>query len=169
MQGFTLIEVLVVVSLAAVLLALAAPQFGNFVRSMRLSTSMSELGSDLLLARSESIRRNARVLVCPRASATSSACAATVAASTWMNGWLVCHDLDADGACDAGTATDPNPIRVRSQPPSPLSLAGPDATVTFFPMGNASGAATFTMSAAGTTSTRSVTVAPAGGLTSSKT
>lgn len=165
--GFTIIELLVVMAVAAVFLSLAAPGFADFVLRMRLGSSMSDLKSDLLLARSEAIRRNSRVVVCPRSSATSSACAASVAATTWMNGWLVCYDADGDGACDAASASDPNPVRIRTAPSEPLSLEGPAAAVTFFPVGNASSAASFSMSA-GTSSSRSATVAPSGAVSSSK-
>lgn len=165
--GFTIIELLVVVLLMALLLTLGAPSFADFVRGMRLNSSTSDLHSDLLLARSESIRRNSRVLLCARSSATSSICATTVAAATWMNGWLVCYDLDADGICDASSSTDPNPVRVRSGPTPPLSMTGPVAAVIFFPVGNASGAATFTVTAGGSAS-RSISLAPSGSVKSSK-
>jgi type IV fimbrial biogenesis protein FimT len=166
-SGFTMIELLIVLTVVAVLATLGAPAFGEFVRNMRLASGMSDLNSDLLLARSESIRRNSRVLVCPRSSTTSMTCATTVTAETWMNGWLVCYDTDADAACDAASASDPNPVRVRNAPASPLVLAGPAAATTFFPVGSASGAATFTMTA-GTASTRTITVAPSGNVSSSK-
>lgn len=168
-RGFTLTELLVVVAIAAIFATVALPSFGEFVRSMRLASGASDLHSDLLLARSESIRRNARVVVCPRSSATSTSCAATVTAGTWMNGWLVCYDVDADSACDPSTASDPNPVRVRSAPGAPLSLTGPGVAITFFPVGSANAAATFSMTGGGgTTSTRLVTVVPSGNITSSK-
>jgi type IV fimbrial biogenesis protein FimT len=166
--GLTLIELMIGVGLAAVIATLALPSMGEFVRNIRLASGMSQLYSDLLLARSESIRRNGRVLVCPRASQTSTDCATVIAADTWMNGWLVCYDTDADAACDASTAADPNPVRVRSALSTPLSLNGPAALVAFFPIGNANAAATFTMSG-GTSTTRMTTVAPSGAVASSKT
>lgn len=166
--GFTIIELMIVVVLVAVLTTLGAPSMAEFVRGMRLATGMSDLRSDLLLARSESIRRNSRVLVCARPSATGLDCATAPTASSWANGWLVCYDTNADGICDAASTDNPNPIRVRAGPAAPLTLTGPIATVTFFPVGNAGGAATFTMTA-GTAATRSITLAPSGHLTSSKT
>ena len=169
MRGVTIIELMIALVILAILLVIAVPSFNDFVRTMRLNSSMTDLRSDLQLARSESIRRNSRVLLCPRSTATSTTCATAVTATTWMNGWLVCHDTDADGACDAGTTSDPNPVRVRSAPGLPLSLTGPTASVTFFPVGNANGAAIFTVTATGTSSSRSTTVAPSGSLTSSKT
>ena len=166
--GVTAIELLIAVAVLAVLVSLGAPSYRDFQTRMRLASSMSDLGSDLLLARSDSIRRNSRMLVCPRASASATTCATSVTGETWMNGWLVCYDTDADGACDTGSASDPNPVRVRGSPTSPLTLTGPAATVIFFPVGSANGTSTFTMTG-GTSASRSTKVAPSGAVTSSKT
>jgi type IV fimbrial biogenesis protein FimT len=164
-SGFTIIEVLIAVAIAVVLLTLGLPSFADFINTIRLTSGVSDLRADLLLARSESIRRNARVLLCPRSSATATTCATAITTATWMNGWLVCYDVDANGACDAATASDPNPVRVRKSIDSPLVLSGPAATVTFFPAGNSGGAATFTLTSG--TRNRSLGVAPSGALTSS--
>lgn len=166
--GFTLIEIMVAIGIVAVLASVGLPEFTVFLRNTRLAGVASDLRSDMQLARSESIRRNARVLVCPRSSATATTCATTVAAATWMNGWLVCHDTDNNGACDAATSSDPNPVRTRGAPSAPLSLSGPAASVIFLPIGNANAAATFTFTG-GTTVTRTLSVAPSGSLTSTKT
>jgi type IV fimbrial biogenesis protein FimT len=141
------------------------PEFTKFLRDAKLRALASDLRSDLQFARSESIRRNARVLVCPRSTATSTICATTVTAATWANGWLVCHDTNADGVCDATATDDPNPARVRAGTTSPLSLSGPAAVVTMFPTGSAGATATFTLTG-GTSLTRTLTVAPSGNLTS---
>lgn len=168
--GFSLIELLIGVALLAVLAAAGLPEFSRFVRDVKLSGVSSDLRADLQFARSESIRRNARVLVCPRSTSASLICATTVTAATWANGWLVCYDVDANGVCDTAPAdgSDPNPTRVRAAVATPLSLSGPTATVTYFPAGSANGAATFTMTA-GTSVTRTLSVAPSGSLTSTKT
>lgn len=171
-SGFSLIELMVAIAIMGVMAAAGLPEFTKFLRDMRLGNLASDLRSDLQLARSESIRRNARVQVCPRLNTASTACATAVTAATWANGWLVCHDTDADadGVCDAAAVdgTDPNPTRVRAAPASPLSLSGPVARVIFFPNGSASAAATFTMTG-GTNATRTLGVAPSGNLTSTKT
>ena len=160
-HGITVIEMMVVLTVAVILLALAAPAMRQFLNNTRWTATMSDLRADVQLARSESIRRNMRVLLCPRASTTSRACANPVTPATWMNGWLVCYDSDANAICDATTAADPNPVRVRAAPIAPLTLVGPAATVIFFPVGSANAAANFTLTA-GTSRSRSVTVWPSG-------
>ena len=167
-RGFNLVELMITLTVLSVLVATGLPEFSKFVKDIKLGGIASDLRADVQYARSESIRRNARVLVCPRASATATTCATTVTATTWSNGWLVCYDVDANGACDTSSATDPNPTRVRSAIVTPLVLNGPAATLIFFPTGSASASTTFTMTG-GTTTTRTLNVAPSGSLTSTKT
>jgi type IV fimbrial biogenesis protein FimT len=167
-RGFTLIELMVAMTILAIVVVTGLPEFNKFVKDIKLGGMASDLRADVQFARSESIRRNARVLVCPRSTITSSTCATTVTATTWANGWLVCHDVDADGACDAGSTTDPNPTRQRANVVTPLVLSGPAAKVIFFPTGAANAGVSFTMTA-GTTTTRTLTLAPSGSVTSTKT
>jgi type IV fimbrial biogenesis protein FimT len=62
-DGFTLIEMMVVVALAAVLVAVAAPSFSDFLSKRRVEGVAAELVTDLQYARSEAVARNANVSV----------------------------------------------------------------------------------------------------------
>lgn len=167
-NGFTVIELLIVMTIAVVLIAIGMPSFVEFTRETRAGSAMTSLTGDIQLARSEAVKRNSRVLFCARASATSSSCSGAPSASAWMNGWLVCYDRNADGACDASTAADPNPIRVQGALSAPLSVSGPAATLIFFPIGNASTGATFTLTGS-TATTRTATIALSGSIVTAKT
>ena len=108
--GLTIIELVVSMAVAAVLAALALPSFAEFIDDQRLRGVATELMADLNLARGEAIKRNARVLVCPKAGKSdANFCASNN--KDWKQGWVVCYDVDADGKCDAGTDSDPNPFR----------------------------------------------------------
>lgn len=61
--GVTLIELMVVLAVIAILATQAAPAFGSFLASRRLSGAASQLVSDLQNARSEAVLRNADVAV----------------------------------------------------------------------------------------------------------
>ncbi|MEE7548711.1 prepilin-type N-terminal cleavage/methylation domain-containing protein [Xanthomonas sp. Kuri4-1] len=63
--GFTLIELMVAVAVLAITLALAIPSFTSVVNGNRLLAQSNELVASLQLARSEAIRRNAKVVLCP--------------------------------------------------------------------------------------------------------
>lgn len=96
-RGFTLVELMVVLTVAAILLALAAPSFSDMIMNNRQTVTINELIGDLNLARSEAIKRRQQVLVCPRAGNTCS----TSASPTWDQGWIVFADLDDDEALGA--------------------------------------------------------------------
>lgn len=93
MAGFSLIELMVVVSIVAILTTLAAPSFVDMLRRNRLSAAASALQVSLSLARSEAVKRgaDARVTV-----------AANTAAGVWTNGWTVF--VDGTGTANAGVA-----------------------------------------------------------------
>ena len=59
--GFTLIELMVVVALAAILLAVAAPSFQQMIARNRVEGVAGELSTDLQYARSEAVARNTQV------------------------------------------------------------------------------------------------------------
>ncbi len=156
-------ELLVVISIAGLLSAMAFPSMSSLVNEIRLSAAMSNLVNDMQFARSEAIKRSVRVLVCPQ-----SACAGFTA-SAWSNGWRVCYDADANGDCDTGSTANPNPFRSKGAISSPQTLSGPTVPVRFGPMGTANVAAAFslTSSVAGSSSWTG-TVAATGVITSRK-
>lgn len=59
--GFSLVEMMVVVSLAAILLLAGAPTFSAWIGNARLRSSSESILSGLQLARAEAVNRNARV------------------------------------------------------------------------------------------------------------
>ena len=98
-RGFTLIELLVTISIAVILLTVAAPSFITFLQNNRLSTQTTELVTALQYAKSEAIKRNTIVSVCPVAGATT---ACTGGATAWSNGWTVMTDPNNDCVKDTG-------------------------------------------------------------------
>jgi type IV fimbrial biogenesis protein FimT len=76
-RGFTLIEALIVIVLAAILLSLAAPSFINFTAGQRVKTASFDLYAALALARSEAIKRRQTVTVAPQTG------------TDWATGWTV--------------------------------------------------------------------------------
>ena len=127
--GFTLIELMVVVAIAALLQSLAAPSFRGFVNSMRLTAAVNSLFTSLLLARSEAIKRNGRAVVCK--SVTGEACVTT---GGWEQGWIVFHDANNNARRDAGEAI----VSHQQATPSPILLNGNAPLVSYVsynPMG----------------------------------
>lgn len=75
--GFTLPELLIVFSIAAILLAAGVPSFRTYLYRQQVATAANHFLSALNLARSEAIRRASRVDVAPRDG------------RRWENGWVV--------------------------------------------------------------------------------
>jgi type IV fimbrial biogenesis protein FimT len=98
-RGFTLIELLVAVTILAIILAVAAPSFSDAAVSSKVSDNANRLAASASFARGEAIKRNGMVVLCSSANGTT--CAGTAA---WEQGWIVYHDVNRDGAKDAGEA-----------------------------------------------------------------
>ena len=62
-RGLTMVEMMVVVAIAAVILTLAAPSMRDFLARQRVAAVNAELLTDLQFARSEAIARNRSVYV----------------------------------------------------------------------------------------------------------
>jgi type IV fimbrial biogenesis protein FimT len=63
-RGFTLIELMVTISIMAILLMIAVPSFQNATLGSKLSSFANGLVASAHLARSEAIKRNADVTLC---------------------------------------------------------------------------------------------------------
>jgi type IV fimbrial biogenesis protein FimT len=131
--GFTLIEVLVTLSVAAILTASAVPAFRSFLQNDRAMTQSSSLVLSLNIARSEAIKQDisAGVSVCP--STDGLTCSG---ASTWEQGWVV-----------LGTAAASVPTEVVPSLSTGTTLreAANSTAVTFFSSGVVGAPAAFTL------------------------
>lgn len=107
--GFSLLELMTTVSVAAIVLAVGVPSFTNIIRNNRLTAAANDLQRSTQLARGEAVKRQLPVVVC----ATDDA---TVERPTCNDGsfrqWIVFVDTDGDWAVD-----DPEPIVEKHQEP----------------------------------------------------
>ncbi len=97
MRGFTLIEMIVVLTVLGILVGIAAPALSTFVHSNRLVTATNDLVADFSLARNEAIKRSRVTGVCK--SSDGASCTNT---GTWASGWIVFVDTNDDAAWSAG-------------------------------------------------------------------
>lgn len=95
--GFSLIEMLVVLTLIGIVTMLAAPSFNSAFLSNRLAGYANSFVASAQLARSEAIKRDRPVHLCR--SGDGASCAA---GGSWQQGWIVWSDDNNNGTLDAG-------------------------------------------------------------------
>lgn len=64
-RGFTLVELAVTLAVLAILVTLAVPAFTALINGNRLTAQANELVADIQAARSEAVKLNQRVTLCP--------------------------------------------------------------------------------------------------------
>lgn len=94
-QGFTLIELMVVLAVLAIALTVAVPSFTTLIRNNQLLSAHYDLRGLLGTARSEAIAQRAFVTVC--ASEDGAGCS-----GSWEDGVIAFVDFDGDGTVDTG-------------------------------------------------------------------
>ena len=128
LRGFTLLELMVVVAIAAIMAALAAPSLRDFVVRNKMSSVGNEFTGSLLRARNEAVSRNTCVTMCMSTTveATGTGTQGPVCATTgddWQVGWIVF--LDTTCANTAGPNTPEDLIFVRQGAVSDYHLSLP--------------------------------------------
>ena len=100
--GFTLIEAAVVVAIAAILAALAAPSFVSITQSYRVYAEVNAFIGDLQFARAEAIKEGATVTLCASTNATSNSPSCSGASNGWNAGWVVFSDPNNNRTINSG-------------------------------------------------------------------
>jgi type IV fimbrial biogenesis protein FimT len=144
--GFTLVELLVTLTIVAILLAVGAPSLTQMVQRQAVASAMQALASDLRFARSEALKRGTQVELCGSSITTTTSGTGSTATSTttysclaapigngradWVsNGWLI------------RDTTNNSIIKVQQKAFGVGALTSTDSTFVFNPTGILSGSA----------------------------
>lgn len=90
-RGMTLTELLVVIALIVLLTGVAVPGLGDLLARNRVKATAGRFMTHVNLARTESIMRSQRVVLCPSSDGTT-----CLPDGHWHRGWLVFVDQDGD-------------------------------------------------------------------------
>lgn len=147
--GFTLVELVITIAVAAVLMAIAAPSFNSLLAGWRLSSVTNELIAAVHLTRSEAVRLNRTASLCSAADAATGACAGGAVGDLWQH-WIVSNGNVARRASPSNSAA----IEVTSSFAANTITFGPDG----LPRGN--GTLTVCSTAVAADNLRVVSVGP---------
>ncbi len=170
-RGFTLIDLLVTLTIFALLVSLAAPSYQNLRQRSQVRSALSALADAVALARAEAVTRGVPVDICPLVSADAAVpqCANT---NAWEAGFMVCPREESAGigrCTDAASTVGISnlPVQVFEAQPTSVSVRASGFTgetvVTFQSDGSLFAAGNFTICSDGsTTSAQALMVNVAG-------
>jgi type IV fimbrial biogenesis protein FimT len=90
-RGFTLVELVTVMTVAAILMALAVPSYRYVTNANRIAAEVNGLLGDMQYARAEAIKEGQTVTVC--VSGDGASCNGD---TTWQYCWIVFSDVNGD-------------------------------------------------------------------------
>lgn len=88
-SGLTLIELIITITLFAIVVTAALPALQSFIQNHRVAAQANGLVTAIQLARSEALKRGGSVTLC--ASDNGTACG-----GSWNDGWMVREDEDLE-------------------------------------------------------------------------
>jgi type IV fimbrial biogenesis protein FimT len=130
--GFSVIELMITVAVAAIVLSIAAPNFRDAMLRSRVSGTATELQAALSLARAEALKLKLPVTVCARA--TDTTCAGGV---LWSDGFLLFQDPNGNGLADDGEQI----LRVRPFTLPNVIVRGESSSISILGNGRVAGGA----------------------------
>lgn len=87
--GFTLIELIITLAIAAILLTVGVPSFQDTIKNSRISSQANEFITDLNYARNVAVTQKNAITICQSSNGTSCG-----VGTTWQQGWIVINNFN---------------------------------------------------------------------------
>ncbi len=87
--GFTLIELMITITIVSILTMLAMPSYKTWIANSRVRTTAESIQNGLMLAKAQALSRNAKVQMVLTSTSPVAANVNTVSANTAGTGWMV--------------------------------------------------------------------------------
>jgi type IV fimbrial biogenesis protein FimT len=110
MAGFTVTELVMVMTIIGIITAIGVPSFKYVTVSNRISSEINGLLGDMQFARSQAIKQGLTVTVCTSSNSTAAQPTCN-AGDVWNTGWIVFLDSNGNQQVDPGEQV------IRVQPP----------------------------------------------------
>jgi len=128
-NGFTLLELMIVMAIATIVVGVGIPNFTSLLRANDTVAEVNNLASALNLARSEAVGRGVEVTIAP------------LSGTDWSTGWVVGIDTDGDNVFPESG----EPILRSFEAVDSLTFTAAPARVEFKPTGEVTNLATFSL------------------------
>lgn len=103
-RGFTLLELLVVVAIAAILAALAAPSLRDFLGRSKMNSIGGDFTGSILRARNEAVGKNICVTMCMSNNVDAVGPSCYGSGTDWQVGWIAFLNPSCDPALNSPAA-----------------------------------------------------------------
>ena len=136
-RGFSLLELLVTIAVAAILLAVAIPSYRSVVQRNAMAATVNDLVGDLNYARSQAVTRGQDVFVCSSNNQLN-----CNGGKDWSTGWVIYAAVDPSE--NSPTPTKDNRLRVHGPVGAGFQISAGGGSLSFNSSGFAMSGDTFT-------------------------
>ncbi|RLV59634.1 prepilin-type N-terminal cleavage/methylation domain-containing protein [Parashewanella curva] len=109
-NGFTLVEMMITIAVAAILLTVGVPSLTSFYQQVRAEQNIKQIQSLLAYARNQATSYQRSITICPKSNSTSSTCG-----NDWHEGMVVYATMGLSGTGGTGSSPTQKTLRQLSK------------------------------------------------------
>ena len=125
-RGFTLVEMMVAIAVAAILTAVAVPGMRSFIQHDRVVSQANGMIADLQFARGQAVATHGYISICPLTAANGSTC--DTSGTSYAQGWMIFTSSAPNTAYDSANNT---LLRVQTAPTTTTVSAASKGILTY--------------------------------------